>query len=363
MVDSLYQWHTTGGVQRPDLRQSDWNEVPPRMSGIYYECQEVNTEPSTGNQISGPVCGLSCNGNQVPIKHIWAEAHKIARQETIPAHMLAQLLGKMNATNCVLPPGPLPANGTSQHTGTELPMLWSTSPCYTRVSRGTGMVGQHYTQVEWKNSHTEGYRSGDRFHCIPGGMGCLLFQSDTQGDHGLSGKVLCISIALNYLQQPLQLKPLQSPRLWYLSSWELTTPHSGGLHKQSGRNSLQRTGGSHKRFVDVVPGKEYLHSSSAPTRCTEYNIWQRVQAKATQDRLAIEPRKSTTFMGPYTWTCLHPDCPPSAHSTSAGGQILMSWQQMPFSRTGQLWSVTQILHGIWWVEFSHKCSYNRFSWC
>jgi len=43
----------------------------------------------------------------VKIKQIRAEAHKLVRQKSVLAHMLAQLLGKMNATNCVLPPGPL----------------------------------------------------------------------------------------------------------------------------------------------------------------------------------------------------------------------------------------------------------------
>ena len=43
----------------------------------------------------------------VKIKQIQAEAHKLAKQEMIPSRILAQLLGKMNATNCVLPPGPL----------------------------------------------------------------------------------------------------------------------------------------------------------------------------------------------------------------------------------------------------------------
>ena len=43
----------------------------------------------------------------VKINQIQAEARKLTKQETIPARMLAQLLGKMNVTNCVLPPGPL----------------------------------------------------------------------------------------------------------------------------------------------------------------------------------------------------------------------------------------------------------------
>ena len=56
-------------------------------------------------------------------------------------------------------------------------------------------------------------------------------------------------------------------------------------------------------------------------------------------------------MGLQTWTCLHLDCPPIAHSTSAGGQILMHKQQMPFSKTGQPGSAMPILHGTWWDGF------------
>ena len=43
----------------------------------------------------------------IKIKQIRAEACKLVRQKTVSACMLVQLLGKMNATNCVLPPGPL----------------------------------------------------------------------------------------------------------------------------------------------------------------------------------------------------------------------------------------------------------------
>ena len=66
-VNTVYRRHTTScGVQRPDPRPSDWNEVPSRMPGIYCEHQEISTEPSTGNGILGPVCGLSSYGDQAP---------------------------------------------------------------------------------------------------------------------------------------------------------------------------------------------------------------------------------------------------------------------------------------------------------
>jgi len=43
----------------------------------------------------------------IKIKQIRAEACKLVKRDAVPARMLVQLLGKMNATNCVLPPGPL----------------------------------------------------------------------------------------------------------------------------------------------------------------------------------------------------------------------------------------------------------------
>ena len=88
--------------------------------------------------------------------------------------------------------------------------------------------------------------------------------------------------------------------------------------------------------MNVVPGKEYSHCSSAPTRCIEYSSRYRVQANAGQDRLEVEPcdipeNQQLLWAPGHAWTCLCPDCPPSAHITSAGGQIPMHWQQMHFS--------------------------------
>ena len=43
----------------------------------------------------------------IKMKHIRTEASRLARETSVSARTLAQLLGKMNATNCVLPPAPL----------------------------------------------------------------------------------------------------------------------------------------------------------------------------------------------------------------------------------------------------------------
>ena len=78
------------------------------------------------------------------------------------------------------------------------------------------MVGQQHVQVEWQNPHTEGpHRSGNRFRCIPGGIGGLLLQTENRGTMVSEGNI-CTSIASNYLQQLLRPKPLQNPRPRYL---------------------------------------------------------------------------------------------------------------------------------------------------
>ena len=102
----------------------------------------------------------------VKITQIQAEARKLVRQKSISARMLTQLLGKMTATNCVLPPGPLFYRHIQialTNTGAEVPMLRSTSPSHTRLPGRVDMVGQQYVQVERQSTHSEGSRSGDRF--------------------------------------------------------------------------------------------------------------------------------------------------------------------------------------------------------
>jgi len=88
------------------------------------------------------------------------EARKLTQQKSVSGRMLAQLSGKMNATNCPRPPILLPpANSANEYIGAELPMLRSASPPYTGLPGGAGMVGQQHVQVERQNSHSKGSRS------------------------------------------------------------------------------------------------------------------------------------------------------------------------------------------------------------
>ena len=103
--------------------------------------------------------------------------------------------------------------------------------------------------------------------------------------------------------------------------------HSSGLHKQSRRDSLQGISDPHKRSMDVVPEKN-IHIAAVHLN-TVANTESRQMLDRTDWKLnPVILQKINNFLGPWTRTCLHPDCPPSAHITSAGGQIPMHWQPM-----------------------------------
>ena len=164
------------------------NAVPSRMSGIYCEHQEISTESSSDNRIPGPDCGLSSNGDQASSNQNQtnssgsSQASKAAN--SFSPHACTTTGQDERYKLCPSSRAPVlspPANGTNQCTGAELPMLRSTSSSNTRVSGGAGMVGQQHVQVEWQNAYTKGHRSGDRFRCIPEGMGCLLLQTENRG--------------------------------------------------------------------------------------------------------------------------------------------------------------------------------------
>ena len=119
----------------------------------------------------------------IKMKHIQVEARKLARETSVSARTLAQLLGKMNATNCVLPPAPLFChhNGSSQHIGEELPILQGSGLTDTRLPGRTGVVEHQHEQVEQQNSPEARHRFSDRLRCIPGGMGCSLLRPENRG--------------------------------------------------------------------------------------------------------------------------------------------------------------------------------------
>ena len=317
---SLHRRHTNSGrVQGPDPRPGDWNAIPPAMSGIYCKHQEISTESSSGDRISGPVCGLSSNGDQASSNQNQTDSSRGSQTSKAKISLSPHACTTTGQDECYklcpssrAPVLSLPTNGSNQHIGAELSMLRSTSSSDTRVSGGAGMVGQQHVQVEWQDTCTKGYRSSDRIRCIPGGMGCPLLQTENRGTlvpagtvdaHQLPRTACSDSGNQNLCKvQDLNIHPTENRQ-----------HHSSSLHKQPGRNSLQGIGDAHKEPVDVVPGKEYPHYSSTLARCTEHNSRHRVSGNVGQDRLEIEPCDIPENHHPL-WTPRHgPVCIQTVH--------------------------------------------------
>ena len=267
--------------------------------------------------------------------------------------MLAQLLG-----NKLCPPSRPPilspsAKDTNQHTGTELPKLRCTSPPNTRVHGRTGMVGQH-VQVEWQNTRTEGCRSGDRFRCIPGGMGCLLPETENRGTMVPRGMLDAHQLP-RITRGNSGNQDLCKVQDCIIHPTENRQHHSGCLHQQPGRNSLQRIGDAHKESMDVVPGEEYPYYSSAPARGTEHYSRYSVQENTGQDRLEVEscdiPGNQQSLWAPrYGPVCIQTVHPVptllqlAARSLCAGNRCIS-----PGLVSHEV--LCKSPHGIWWAGF------------
>ena len=171
------------------------------------------------------------------------------------------------------------------------------------------MVGQQHVQMEWQNTYPEGHRSGDRLRCIPGGMGGLLLRVENRGTLVPTGALYAHQLS-RATYSNFSSQNLCKGQDCNVYPTENRQHHSSGLHKQSGRDSLQRISDPHKGSMDVVPGKEYPHCTSAPTGCIEYNSRYRFQANADRTDRKLNPvifqkinnlfgpLKSATFLGP-----------------------------------------------------------------
>ena len=123
---------------------------------------------SSANRIPRSVCRLNSYGDQAPFNQNQTNpsgSSQVSKAKNCFSPHALTTTGKDECDKLCpssrAPALPPPANGTNEHTGAELPMLRSTSPSNTRVSRGAGMVEQQYVQVEWQNPHTKGHRPSD----------------------------------------------------------------------------------------------------------------------------------------------------------------------------------------------------------
>ena len=78
--------------------------------------------------------------------------------------------------------------------------------------------------------------------------------------------------------------------------------------------------------MDVVPGEEYPHYSSAPARCAEHHSQHKVQRNTGQDRLEAERQEINNCYGPL-------DMDLFASRLSSQCPLYFSWRPDPYAQT------------------------------
>ena len=297
------------------------------LEGICYllECLGfiINTEKSV--MIPDHVIvflGLTVNSTSmelslppVKIKQIRAEARKLMREKTISARNLAQLLGKMNATVCVIPPAPLFYRHLQMALSNTLErnnQNYEADNLTNRMPQQTGLVEHPHVEMEWQVPPEEGDRP-NRFRCIPDRMGSPLFspinrrsmvKSRSNNAHQLSGTTGSYLGSQVICQAQVQDVNLAENRQY----------HSSGIHKQSGRHSLQRPCLLDEESMDVVPGEKHPHNSTVSSRIPEYSSQCGVSSGDQQDGLEAESSYICKNK-PTVWpTGSGPICNPSFNS-------------------------------------------------
>ena len=105
-TDSLHGGHTgSSRVKRTITQSPGRDELPGRVLRVHHQYGEISDDPQSCHRVSWPHSELNNYGAKPPLKI--KQIRKLMRVKTISARNLAQLLGKMNVTVCVIPPAPL----------------------------------------------------------------------------------------------------------------------------------------------------------------------------------------------------------------------------------------------------------------
>ena len=253
------------------------------------------------------------------MKMIRAESRKLLKEQVTSARVLARLLGKMNATACVVPPAPL----FYRHLQMALSSaLEENAQNYdSRVNLPTACR----EELNWWDSQmckwngksilkTETDLTIDSDASLRGwGARCHL--QSTGGPWSEEEKRMHIN-CLELLAATLAVKSFAKhrSRVSILLRIDNTTAVAYINDKSPGGYNLKRFSQVDKESMDVVPGEEYPHHSSIPPRVTEHNSRCRIPNVDGQDGLETESShlsqdRSTlgpTGSGPICFSDIYP---------------------------------------------------------
>ena len=119
------------------------------------------------------------------MKKIRAESQQLLGVEHVTCHALLRLIGKMNATNQVIPPAPLFYRSHTDRPGVNPqggePGLRGNPCTVSRQQGGTSLVGHTDDTLEWQNAIVNGTRSDHRIRRLDPRLGCLSSRLQHRG--------------------------------------------------------------------------------------------------------------------------------------------------------------------------------------
>ena len=296
MTDSIHRRYSSlGGVQRTSQGSCGGSSIPPTMPRFQSKPEKIGNDTSPGNGIPGINSGHSPDGAETPSGKDKKDLCGIMNNDEKRAHLGQSSSSFSGEDECNFPgdtSSPIifspSTDGIVRHIEQKFPVLQGTSISHTGMQRGINVVGHPHDKVEWEIPSQEGSGLSDRFRCIPDRVGCNLSKPEDRrsmvSDRGQYAYKLPGTTSCNASSKDIPEEQIQD-----VSASQIGQYHSSGIHKQSGRNSLQAIGRLSKKSMDVVLGKEYPHHSPAPARCSEYNSRCGVTDDGGSVRLATEP--------------------------------------------------------------------------
>ena len=177
-----------------------------------------------------------------------------------------------------------PADGFITGSGEGQSGLRDSTVPLTQCEGGAQMVGHPVEELEWQSYPESGHRHDHRLRCLPQGLGhgiCIttdwgpMVSGGEEDAHKLSGITSCNPGSADFPEEQDRNTSIAEDR----------QHHSSSIHKSPGRHSIERTSDPDKRLMDVVPGKEHPHHSSAHPRDPEHHSRCRVSQNGGQIRL------------------------------------------------------------------------------
>ena len=293
--DRLHRRHSHfGRDQRESSRTGGSPCIPPGMPRIYNKPKEISADTSTDDGLPGPYSGHctdaaeasrgenekdSCRGTEA------RERSEGVSQSSLQTDREDECDNTSHSTG----PSIFPTFTDDPYTspGTKFPELRCNTLLLPGMQGRAEVVGLPHAQVEWEEPNKERSRHDNRVRCTVDGLGSIqpgtedrrsMDKSRSPDAHQLPGAPSSNTCNIDIC------KTGQGSHNFA----EVGQHISGSIYQQPGGYSLPEFSDLDQESMDVVPGEEHTHHSSASARDNELYSRHRVSYNERPHRLEVE---------------------------------------------------------------------------